>query len=270
LITPKVLAIGIISFIVVYGASQFTPVGWAANIGIALTAVFVGSALFTAINHLVRFADARSATTQEELDQAGAELAQAFAEIAVDAIILFVTHGVGGGPKGGVPFKGTPTTQVMFGITEEGRLVAVAVETVPAQVISTAQAIALGAKAAPTLTPLLSRGSGSGSSVSGSRIRDFEPPIRDRTGKIHDDELGRDIPRTPYEMDLAIKSWSKDELEASAIELEKSIAARKAEQLVKGEDSVGKQGQPVGAPHRVRIGDEEDLLRRILKKLSGS
>jgi hypothetical protein len=39
---------------------------------------------------------------------------------------------------------------------------------------------------------------------------------------------------------------------------------------VKGETSVGAQGQPRGAPHRVRIDDELELLRAIRKKLSGS
>jgi len=43
LITPKALVIAIISFAAVFIASQFTPVGWAADLGIALTAIFVGN-----------------------------------------------------------------------------------------------------------------------------------------------------------------------------------------------------------------------------------
>ena len=50
----------------------------------------------------------------------------------------------------------------------------------------------------------------------------------------------------------------------------KSIAARQAEQARLGETNVSATGVPTGAQHRVRIADEQALLRAIQKKLSGS
>jgi hypothetical protein len=254
LITPKALVFAIISFAVVFIASQFTPIGWAADIGLALTAAFVGTALFTAIEHLIKFADGRHATTSEQLDQAGAEFAEAAAEIGVDAIILLVTHGLGG-PKGGVPYKGPPPTGFVFAITEEGALVPVVANTISAEVVAQ-----LGIKGAIATEPLMSRGSGSGGST-----RDFEPPVRDHAGKA-----GGELPRSGPERQRAIESWTKEELQFAAAELKESIAARKAEQLRLGETSVGPAGQRTGAAHRVRIDDEESLLKAILKKLSGT
>jgi hypothetical protein len=106
LITPTALAAAIIAFVVAFVASQFTPVGWAADIGLALTGIFIGAALFTAARHFIKFADARNATTTQELDQAGAEFAQGVAEIGVDAAILLVTHGMGAPLKVGLHLRG--------------------------------------------------------------------------------------------------------------------------------------------------------------------
>jgi hypothetical protein len=255
LMTPEALAAAIISFAAVFVVSQFTPVGWAADLGIALTAVFVGTALFTAIEHLIRFADAANATTPEELDQAGKELAQAAAEIEVDAIILLLTHGAGGGPRGGVPYEGPPPQGLVLATAGGRVLVPVAAETISAEV-----AAQLGIRAAVATGPMMSRASGS---------RDFEPPARDNTGKVHSPP-GEDIPITPDERQTAIESWSREELESAAEELEQSIAGRQAEQQRLGEDSVGPNGQRTGAQHRVRIQNEEALLRAIRKKLSGT
>jgi hypothetical protein len=76
------------------------------------------------------------------------------------------------------------------------------------------------------------------------------PLARDGSGKVHGQ-----LP-TPKD----IQSWKKADLEQSAEELEKSIAARKAEQVRLGEEAV----------HRARITKEEDLLRAINKRLRGS
>jgi hypothetical protein len=162
LVTPEALAIAFISFVLTFIAAQLTPVGWTADIGIALTGIFIGSSLFAAMEHLIKFADARNAIADEQLDQAGAEFAAAVAEIEIDAIILIVTHGVGGGSKGGTPFKGSSSARVVLGTTEQGFVVPVLVETVPAQAISRAQAAQLGAKGAAAATALYSRGSGAG------------------------------------------------------------------------------------------------------------
>jgi hypothetical protein len=97
------------------------------------------------------------------------------------------------------------------------------------------------------------------------RTRDFEPPVRDHRGVA-----GGEIPENAGERKLAVDSWSREELESAAQELEGSIAARQAEQRALGETSVGRQGQRVGAAHRVRIDNEVELLRAIRKKLSGS
>ncbi len=163
LFTPKALVIAILSFAAVFIASQFTPVGWAADIGIALTAIFIGSALITALDHLVKFADARNATRDEELDQAGEEFAQAVAEIEIDAILLFLTHGIGG-PKAGARLgRGRLPRGLVLAIPQGGGVVAVAASTITAE-----EAARLGLKAAgassPPLAMMSQNGSGGGSS----------------------------------------------------------------------------------------------------------
>ncbi|MGY1898331.1 hypothetical protein [Nocardia gipuzkoensis] len=131
--TPEALALAISSFVVVFAASQLTPVGWAADITIGLTAVFLGTALFRAAHHLVNFAEARNATTAEQLDAAGREFARAVAEIEVDAILFLVMRAAGGGPRGGAPYSGPPSGGVMLA-TSNGQFVVVAAETIPAAV----------------------------------------------------------------------------------------------------------------------------------------
>jgi hypothetical protein len=74
--------------------------------------------------------------------------------------------------------------------------------------------------------------------------------MRDGTGKVHG-EFGKDIPK------YARPEWTPEQLEESANELQESIRTRKLEQLRLGEE----------AQHRARIGQEETLLRSILKKL---
>jgi uncharacterized membrane protein YgcG len=160
-LSPEALVIAIITLAGVFIASQFTPVGWAADLGLALTAVFVGTALFKAIQHLINFADARNATTPEQLDQAGAEFARAVAEVGVDAVILFVTHSVGGGAGETPPYEGPPPTGFVLATTRGGVLVRVAVNT-----ISEETAAQLGVQASGLV--LMSQGSGSGGSGSGS------------------------------------------------------------------------------------------------------
>jgi hypothetical protein len=80
------------------------------------------------------------------------------------------------------------------------------------------------------------------------------PLACDATGKVHGE-----MPKAA-EAQEKIKSMGREDLEQSAEALEKSIATRKAEQVRLGEEGT----------HRARIGQEEDLLRAIRKKLSGS
>lgn len=80
------------------------------------------------------------------------------------------------------------------------------------------------------------------------------PLACDATGKLHGE-----LPDAA-ETQEQLQKMSREELEQSAEELEKSIATRKAEQLRLGEEGA----------HRARIAQEEDLLRAIRKKLSGS
>lgn len=100
------------------------------------------------------------------------------------------------------------------------------------------------------------------SEKAGSRQRDFEPPMRDHFGKV-----GGELPKDGAERARAVDGWSRLELEEAAEELRESIAVRQAEQARLGETSVGAQGQPTGAVHRVRIEQELDLLRAIERKL---
>jgi RHS repeat-associated protein len=72
---------------------------------------------------------------------------------------------------------------------------------------------------------------------------------RDATGKIHGD-----IP------DQVPDNWTKEELKETESELKESIQRRKGEQQQLGEEG----------GHRERIRREEQLLRQVQKKLSGS
>ena len=49
----------------------------------------------------INFADARNATTSEQLDAAGEEFAKAVAEIEIDVLLPPITHRIGGSAKGG-------------------------------------------------------------------------------------------------------------------------------------------------------------------------
>ncbi len=253
-IKPEALVLAIISFVALFIASQFTPVGWAADLALALTTVFVGNALLTAAHHLINFAAARHATTTEQLDRAGEEFARAVAEIGVDAVLLLVTHKMASGARGGPPSEGPPSGGVVM-VTKGGELALVAAKTIPVEI-----AAQLGVGAGVTVMTMAGRPGGSG-----TRTRDFEPPVRDHYGK-----LGGETPKNGAERKLAIESWTHDELETTVRELEGSITARQAEQAALGETSVSPTGQPRGAPHRVRLDEEIELLRAIRKKLSGS
>ena len=162
MITPQALVLAIVGFVVAFVASQFTPVGWAADIGIALTAVFIASSLMATIRHLIGFAAARNATTPEDLDRAGGEFAAATAEFTVDALLFLVSHRAGG--EGGVPPESPPAVQVQvrLGVTTNGRLIPVLADTVPAAVIPVRTAAVLGAQAAVGAPMLMSAMSGGG------------------------------------------------------------------------------------------------------------
>ncbi|MER6666896.1 hypothetical protein ABT256_20305 [Amycolatopsis japonica] len=136
-LTPEALVAAVITFAAVFIASQFTPVGWAADIALGLTAVFIGTGLFRAANHLINFADARNATTQAEINAAGNEFARAVAEVEVDAILFLIMRTAGGGPRGGSPLPGPPPPGAGVVLaTSRGQLVIVAVDTIPAAVAS--------------------------------------------------------------------------------------------------------------------------------------
>jgi len=76
----------------------------------------------------------------------------------------------------------------------------------------------------------------------------------DGTGKLHGE-----LPNV-RDAQAKISSMTREQLEQSAEELEKSIATRQAEQLRLGEEGA----------HRARIEQERDLLRAIKKALGGS
>ena len=82
--------------------------------------------------------------------------------------------------------------------------------------------------------------------------RALEGLALDATGKLH----GK------IERGLAgkLKDVPRERLGEFADDLQESIKVRKAEQLRLGEDG----------PHRARIGQEESLLRQVLKILGGS
>jgi hypothetical protein len=161
-VSPESLLLVVTTSLAVFVAAEFTPVGWAATIGLALTALFVGSALINAITHLVRFAEARNATTDEQIAQAGEEFAAAFSEISIDAVILILTHGLGKGGKAPPSSGGTPPTGAVAVAVVGGRVRAVAADTIPDAVAAELglQAMAPAATVPTTLNMAMSGGPG--------------------------------------------------------------------------------------------------------------
>jgi hypothetical protein len=265
----------IISLAVGFLVAQLTPVGWVADLTLGLTAIFIGTSVLSAIKHLIAFADARNATTSDEIKVAAGEFAQAIADLEIDAIILILTHGLAKGATGlGTPPEG-PTGGIVLAVTPQGALVPAAAASIDAE---TAARLGIGIRTSAT--------TGRGSTALESRAqrgddpttREHEPPFRDHTGELPpgrtptpgDLKLGFEIPETDGERAAAVNSWSREELEEVEYELERSIPARNEEQQRLGETSVGPQGQRKGATHRTRISNEEALLRAVRKKLAGS
>ncbi|MFG1607897.1 hypothetical protein [Actinoplanes sp. NPDC049265] len=169
-LSPEALVAALLSFAAVFAISQLTPVGWAADLALALSVVFVGAGLIRAAQHLVAFADARSAATEEQLVQAGKEFADAIAEIGVDAVLLLLTRKLGpSGPSGGAPPAAGPVVLMQRG----GALAVVAVNTVPAQIA--AQAGIAGGALMSTAS-----GGGGGGDGSGKPERDREQTAAER------------------------------------------------------------------------------------------
>jgi peptidoglycan hydrolase-like protein with peptidoglycan-binding domain len=154
-LSPEALAGAIITFAAVFVASQFTPVGWAEDIALGVTAVFLGTALFRAAEHLIEFAGAANATTDEELTAAGHAFAQACAELEIDALLFLLTKAVGG--AGGGPAANVPNSAGMVLATRNGQLVMVAVDSIPVQVAGQ-----WGISAAGAVSTMASTGGGGG------------------------------------------------------------------------------------------------------------
>jgi hypothetical protein len=150
--TPEALAAAVVGFAVGFVASQLTPVGWAADVALAFTALFIGTALFRAANHLIGFAAARNATTSREIDVAAGEFAAAVAEIEIDALLFLLTRTMGGGSAGAGPAS-AGSGPVMLATTGGGRLVVIAAETVPVAVSGQVGAIAGAGALAMAGTP---------------------------------------------------------------------------------------------------------------------
>ncbi|WP_258725113.1 hypothetical protein [Cellulomonas sp. NS3] len=129
--TPETFVVAVVSFLIAFGASQVTPVGWAADVAILLTVVFTGVALLRAIDHLMGFAAARNATTEADLDAAGMEFSHAVAGLSVDALILLLTRRIAPAAGGGGP---PPALSGFVFAGRNGELVMIAVDTVPVAV----------------------------------------------------------------------------------------------------------------------------------------
>lgn len=130
--SPQALADTILVTAGFFVASQFTPVGWAEDIALGITAVFVGSALLRAVKHLAQFAGAATATTEAELDTAAEGFAQACADLSIDVLMLLIMK-TKGGTAGGSPAN-APMSADMVLAERGGQLVVVAADTIPEEV----------------------------------------------------------------------------------------------------------------------------------------
>ena len=177
-LAPSALVGAIATFVAVSAAAQFTPVGWAEDIGLGLSLLFVGSALIRGTQHLIQFAGAATATTDEQLTTAGHAFAQACAELTVDALLFMVAKAVGG--LGGGPPTNTPSANVVLA-TRNGQVVMVAAETIPARVAAEWGIMAAGtASVAMAMTGSGGSGGSSGGEGRGSGGRKPPAPPRGR------------------------------------------------------------------------------------------
>ncbi len=162
---PKQLVIMIAAGIGVFIVAQFTPVGWIADIGMVLTAAFVGKALSDAFHHLAGFAAAADATTDAQLHQAGDEFAAAVAGLEIDTILLVLTllSGGAGGAAGRAASSASAPAGELALLGADGFVVG----TIPAAeaaatttAITAAQAAQLGLKGAALANAMMSQGAG--------------------------------------------------------------------------------------------------------------
>jgi hypothetical protein len=173
MMSEEALATAIGLFVVSFLASQFTPIGWAVDLGIAaISGIFMAKSLFEAIKHLINFFEARNATTPEEIDQAGAEFAAAVTEIGVDTLMLLVMHKLGKATKdgGSGPSEGPPpNTAVAVAVTAEGRLVPILADTIPPLELKVAGARSGAAAAGSMMMSATKDGGSSGPGKSSAR-----------------------------------------------------------------------------------------------------
>lgn len=155
MITPQALVLAILAFAAVFLLSMLTPVGWAAGLTLALTGIFIGMALYRAIQHLVAFADARNATTAAQLDEAGHHFAAAVAEISIDVLILLITRGMRAGPGAAGPPAAPVAEAVRVAMRGDGTMALVPAFAIPVAAI---EAAATTAAPAPALVMAMSGG----------------------------------------------------------------------------------------------------------------
>jgi hypothetical protein len=168
LLTEEALVKAIIGFAAGFIVAELTPVGWAANLSLAVTAVFIETALAKALKDLLAFAEAYNATTEAQINLAAAAFADAIAELKVDALILVLTHTVAKGVSGGGSSGAPPPSSVNLGLTPQGELILISTQTIPVAV-----AAGIGIQGAGVGTLLMSQGGGGpgGITATGAGVR---------------------------------------------------------------------------------------------------
>ncbi|GIH08215.1 hypothetical protein Rhe02_62820 [Rhizocola hellebori] len=162
LISPQALVMALATMVGIWLLNQWNPGGWAADIGIGITALFVGMVLFDAIKHLIAFADAVNAKNEADLQLCGQHFAKAIAEIGVQTLVLIITHSMkskagGNPPPGATPYEAAPVKGWADMVTPQGKIIRMPVTSVPvkaitpATVISPELALELGVKGSTAL-----------------------------------------------------------------------------------------------------------------------
>jgi hypothetical protein len=257
---PKQLVIIIGAGIGVFIAAQFTPVGWIADLGMVLTAAFIGKALFDAFHHLAGFVAAANATTDLELHQAGDEFAKAVAGLEIDTILLILTLLSGGtaGAAGRAASSASAPAGEMALLGADGFVVG----TIPAAevaettaAITTAQAGQLGLKGAALANAMMSQGGGTGGG--GGRLP--VPPIPKGVKNLN--EFGTKIMKWgtgSAEARARIGTLSRAELDQGGVTREMAEAWRDFY-----------RNEMVRNPANPSAAGRADLMQRAVEFLSG-
>lgn len=170
--------------------AQLTPVGWIEDLILAaivgVNTYFVGTAVITALEHLIEYAGAANATSDLQLTKAGDALAQACADIGVNVVTYLVGKKLGGG-AGHPPKEGVLNDQVALA-EHNGQLMLVAAKSIR-EYTATESGMTPSGPGGPPRGSGGGRGGGAEPPRFPDYVNDYVKRLRERYPKLKDARL---------------------------------------------------------------------------------